>query len=212
MDLLDKDYKKLKIQELPDKSFSLPGVEEVMVLDLDGFFDAIRLGQSQRQVSATACNPRSSRSHTVFSMNAEIELIDGTLIKNRLNLVDLAGSERADKAMTSGDKKAMKETQNINLSLTVLGKVINEIASNAKVLSFRESVLTRILKGSLTGNNKTFLVCTMSRKDINTNETWSSLQFAIRASNVKLKASKNVKLSIEQMEHLITTLEKEFIA
>jgi len=209
MDLLDPTYKKLKIKETKDKNFELVDVECVNVIKLDGFFDAIRLGQSQRQVSATACNPRSSRSHTVFIMNSEIEMKDGSFIKNRLNLVDLAGSERADKANTSGDKKAMKETQNINLSLTVLGKVINEIADKAKVLSFRESVLTRILKSSLLGNSKTFLVCTMSRKEINVNETWSTLQFAVRASNIKLKATLNVKLTVEQLEKIIEKLEIE---
>jgi len=192
--------------------FFFDKITEVECRNLDGFFDAIKLGQSQRQVSATACNARSSRSHTVFMMNAEVELKDGTSIRNKLNLVDLAGSERADKAMTSGDKKAMKETQNINLSLTTLGKVINEIGSHAKVMSFRESELTKILKSSLLGNSKTFLVCTMSRKEINTAETWSSLQFAIRAAAIKLKATKNIKLTVEQMEKLIVRMQKEIKA
>lgn len=192
--------------------FFFTEIKEVQCQTLEGFFDAIKLGQSQRQVASTACNARSSRSHTVFIMNCEMELQDGTSIKNKMNLVDLAGSERADKAMTSGDKKAMKETQNINLSLTILGKVINEIASNSKVLSFRESVLTKVLKSSLMGNSKTFLVCTMSRKKINTPETWSTLQFAIRAAAIKMKASKNVKLTVEQMELLINKLEKEIKA
>jgi len=145
-------------------------------------------------------------------MNAEVELKDGTTISNRLNLVDLAGSERADKSGTSGDKKAMKETQNINLSLTTLGKVINEIAAHAKVMSFRESELTKILKSSLLGNSKTFLVCTMSRKEINTAETWSTLQFAIRAAAIKLKAVRNIKLTVEQLEKLLENLQKEIKA
>lgn len=167
------------------------------------------MGQSQRQVASTSCNARSSRSHTVFMINAVIEFKDGSVVQNKLNLVDLAGSERADKANTSGDKKAMKETQNINLSLTVLGKVINEIGTNAKVISFRESKLTKILKTSLTGNSKTFLVCTMSRKSINTGETLSTLQFAVRAAAIKLKATKMVKLTIDQLESLINKLKKE---
>jgi len=141
-------------------------------------------------------------------INAVIEFKDGSVVQNKLNLVDLAGSERADKANTSGDKKAMK-TQNINLSLTVLGKVINEIGTNAKVISFRESKLTKILKTSLTGNSKTFLVCTMSRKSINTGETLSTLQFAVRAAAIKLKATKMVKLTIDQLESLINKLKKE---
>jgi len=192
--------------------FFFDKINECECNTLEGFFDAIKLGQSQRQVASTGLNARSSRSHTIFMMNAEVELKDGTAIHNRLNLVDLAGSERSDKANASGDKKAMKETQNINLSLTTLGKVINEIAAHSKVMSFRESELTKILKSSLLGNSKTFLVCTMSRKESNTSETWSTLQFAIRAAAIKLKAVRNVQLTVEQMEKLMENLQREIKA
>jgi hypothetical protein len=68
-------------------------------------------------------------------MNAVVELQDGTEIKNKLNLVDLAGSERADKCGSVEDTKLIKETQNINLSLTTLGKVINQIGQGVPLVS-----------------------------------------------------------------------------
>lgn len=145
-------------------------------------------------------------------MNAEIEFKDGTEIKNKLNLVDLAGSERADKCGSAEDSKLLKETQNINLSLTTLGKVINQIGQGVALVSYRESALTKILKSSLMGNSKTTLVCTMSRKVINENESWSTLQFAKRACNIKLKATVVKKLTTEQLEALINKLNQEINA
>ena len=144
-------------------------------------------------------------------INAEIEYKDGTELKNKLNLVDLAESELADKSGTIEDSKQLKETQNINLSLTTLGKIINQIASNVQgaVVSYSESALTKILKSSLSGNSKTTLVCTMSRKEVNEAETWSTLQFAKRARNIKLRATVIKKLSADQLEKLIGRLNIE---
>ena len=60
------------------------------------------------------------------------------------NLVDLAGSERFE---TTGTDKHIKETQNINTSLSAFGKVI--LALTSKTLThvpYRDSKLTRILQ------------------------------------------------------------------
>ena len=56
--------------------------------------------------------------------------IDGTVgtgerCEGSLNLVDLAGSERLNVSFANGaDKERVKETQNINKSLSALGDVI----------------------------------------------------------------------------------------
>jgi kinesin family protein 5 len=47
---------------------------------------------------------------------------DGSKKNAKLNLVDLAGSERIAKTGASG--KVLEEAKKINLSLTVLGRVI----------------------------------------------------------------------------------------
>jgi Kinesin motor domain len=44
-----------------------------------------------------------------------------------LNLVDLAGSERLEKSGAGSDKDRLKETQNINKSLSALGDVIGAL-------------------------------------------------------------------------------------
>jgi hypothetical protein len=77
MDLLDPEYSKLKFSENKD-GFFFKNIKQVDCSSISGFLDAIKLGQSQRQVASTACNARSSRSHTVFMINAELEYKDGT--------------------------------------------------------------------------------------------------------------------------------------
>lgn len=63
--------------------------------------------------------------------------------------MDLAGSEKFSKTGATGDR--LKEGCNINKSLTVLGKVISNLADKAMgkskntVTPYRESSLTRIL-------------------------------------------------------------------
>lgn len=48
-----------------------------------------------------------------------------------LNLVDLAGSERLKESQAEGDR--LRETQNINKSLSHLGKVILDLANKVAV-------------------------------------------------------------------------------
>ena len=93
---------------------------------------------------------------------------DGSKKNAKLNLVDLAGSERIAKTGASG--KVLDEAKKINLSLTVLGRVIQALGEGGNV-PFRESTLTKLLKESLGGNSKTALLCTTSRKDCHLEET-----------------------------------------
>jgi kinesin family protein C1 len=70
-------------------------------------------------------NERSSRSHSVFTLRISgINIHTGESCEGSLNLVDLAGSERLNSSGAAGDKDRLKETQNINKSLSALGDVI----------------------------------------------------------------------------------------
>ena len=85
------------------------------------------MAQKQRAVASTACNERSSRSHSIFQLkivgdnSATSEKTQGIL-----SVVDLAGSERLKESLSSGDR--LVETQNINKSLAQLGNVIAAVA------------------------------------------------------------------------------------
>ena len=77
-------------------------------------------------------------------------------------LVDLAGSERHKETQSNIKETSVSSVtcngllrkalnvlgramQNINLSLTALGKVISSLANGAKHIPFRDSVLTHLL-------------------------------------------------------------------
>jgi len=101
-------------------------------------------------------NERSSRSHSVFSLKVKGDNpLTGESCEGVLNLVDLAGSERLDKAGTADHKDRMKETININKSLSSLQNVIQKLSeksTNDKAhVGYRDSTLTNLLMYSLSG-------------------------------------------------------------
>jgi kinesin family member 5 len=151
-------------------------------------------------------NERSSRSHSILILEQIMSCKDGSERRSKLNLVDLAGSERIGKTGATGS--TLKEAQNINQSLSTLGRVI-EALGKGSLPPFRESQLTRLLKESLGGNSKTTLICTASRHRKHAEETLQSLQFAKRVKLVKNKAVAIVTRSKAEMEKLIVKLEEE---
>lgn len=88
----------------------------------------LRKAANNRSVAATKANERSSRSHSVFILMLKGEnSITGERSEGTLNLVDLAGSERLAQSKATGDR--LKETQNINKSLSSLGDVIGALGN-----------------------------------------------------------------------------------
>ena len=88
--------------------------------------DILKRAASNRSVAATKANERSSRSHSVFILKLIGEnSITGEKSEGTLNLVDLAGSERLSHSGATGER--LKETQNINRSLSCLGDVIGAL-------------------------------------------------------------------------------------
>ncbi len=86
----------------------------------------LRRASGNRSVAATKANDRSSRSHSVFILRLTGEnQTTGERSEGTLNLVDLAGSERLSQSGSTGDR--LKETQNINRSLSCLGDVIGAL-------------------------------------------------------------------------------------
>lgn len=71
--------------------------------------------------------------------------------------------------------------------------VINALASEKTRthIPYRDSKLTSLLRDSLGGNSKTFLIATISRNLLCFQETLSTLNFANRAKMVKVKAQVN---------------------
>ena len=198
----------LRIREFPRLGMCVIGSVERTVTCPDDVFQCLALGTRNRVVSATELNQRSSRSHTLFIVSVEQKLLSGTSKFARINLVDLAGSEKVSKTGASG--QALKEAQNINLSLTTLGRCIKALSSRKdEHIPFRESKLTMILKEALGGNAKTSLICTVSQKSYHLEESKGTLKFAERAKKVQNKAMSNVKRSPEELLAIIDQLKVE---
>lgn len=133
-------------------------------------------GETMRHVASTHLNQVSSRSHSICIIEVIQKYPNDSEKKGVLNLVDLAGSERVSKSHAKG--QALEEAKKINFSLSMLGKVISCLTKNSTHIPYRDSKLTRLLKESLGGNNKTTLLVACSTHQSNLEETLSSLRFA----------------------------------
>ena len=102
------------------------GLTTHLVTDLASIFFLMQRGSEERTTASTYMNDRSSRSHAIFTIaftqNATVGTMESKVSK--INLVDLAGSERT--AMIDSARH-FKESTNINMSLTTLGRVIDAL-------------------------------------------------------------------------------------
>merc|ERR1719160_1813942 len=134
-----------------------------------------------RAVGSTDMNAVSSRSHSVFALYLKGTNVGlGSELNGALHLVDLAGSERLDKSHAVGDR--LKETQNINRSLSSLADVFLAKAENRSHVPFRNSKLTHLMEPCLSGQGKTMMVVNVGPEQTNAHETLCSLRFASQVS------------------------------
>ena len=94
--------------------------------------------------------------------------------------------------------------------------VINSLTSEKQRnhIPYRDSKLTNLLRDSLGGNSKTFIIATISRSMLCFQETLSTLNFANRAKMVKVKAQINeesLSSNIETYKDEIKKLKAEII-
>lgn len=69
-------------------------------------------------------------------------MLNGESTRSKLWLIDLAGSERVAKTEVQGER--LKETQNINRSLSALGDVISALANKSPHIPFRYQLYIHI--------------------------------------------------------------------
>ncbi|XP_025022228.1 kinesin-like protein KIF17 [Python bivittatus] len=187
-DLLGPNTKqKLELKEHPEKGVYVKGLSQHTVHSIMQCERLMETGWKNRAVGYTLMNKDSSRSHSIFTINMEIYVVDERgqdhLRAAKLNLVDLAGSERQSKTGAVGER--LKEATKINLSLSALGNVISALADGrCRHVPYRDSKLTRVLQDSLGGNTKTLMVACLSPADNNYDETLSSLRYAHRAKRI----------------------------
>lgn len=180
------------------------GATETKVSSAQDALLCLTRGMLRRVTGATAMNAESSRSHAIMSVILEQKITKtacdsaGTSDspkaavekkRSKFNFVDLAGSERQKRTGAKG--KRLKEGIDINKGLLVLGNVISALGDpkkGTKFVPFRDSKLTRLLKGSLGGNHKTLMIACVSPSAKNMEESLNCLRYANRAKNIKNKA------------------------
>jgi DNA repair exonuclease SbcCD ATPase subunit len=168
-------------------------------------------GTRNRTTAATLMNLTSSRSHAVFTINLQqtnrsAENVDVTTT-SRFTFVDLAGSERMKKTGAEGERA--REGIKINEGLLALGNVINALADEERHakekkihVPYRQSKLTRLLQDALGGNSQTLFLACVSPADTNASETLSTLHYANRARNIKNAPTKNVDVTVVELQRL----------
>ena len=211
-DLLEPELKDIKIREDPEKGVYLEGVHRIKCTSPAQCKELFHMGEKNRATASTKMNEHSSRSHAILILRIEhsIKMMTKTKVKNvkqatdriitcsDLYLVDLAGSERVKKTGATADR--LKEAKLINQSLLALGNVISALSDPKSThISYRDSKLTRLLQNSLGGNSKTALIVTVSPSTYNTDETISSLFFALRAMKVQNKPTVNKSVDYQAL-------------
>lgn len=125
----------------------------------------------RRETSATGTNATSSRSHAVYQLS--------TATGGTLTIIDLAGNEGNIETQYH-TKEQMKEAAEINSSLMALKTCLVARASGKSHVPFRESVLTRVLRDSLTMKEAaTAVLCCVSPACSHLERTLSTLRSAV---------------------------------
>ncbi|PIN12782.1 Kinesin (KAR3 subfamily) [Handroanthus impetiginosus] len=181
--------KRLEVKQVGEGGHHVPGLVEAHVNNVNEVWEVLRTGSNGRAVGSTNANEHSSRSHCMHCVMVKGEnLLNGECTRSKLWLVDLAGRERIAKTEVQGER--LKETQNINRSLSALGDVISALATRSPHIPFRNSKLTHLLQDSLGGDSKTLMFVQISPNENDLTETLCSLNFASRVRGIELGPAK----------------------
>lgn len=138
-----------------------------------------------------------SRSHSIFTITVYLRETSSKGEKSfrvgKLNLVDLAGSENS--RSSGSEQLRAREAANINRSLLALGRVINSLVETSAHIPYRGSNLTRLLKDSLGGHTKTYIIATVSPEQQTFEEIKSTLDYASHANGICNRPQANILIS-----------------
>lgn len=200
----------LRIRQHPSHGPYVEGLTHVKVRDAEGVLRHLVSGLRERATAGTNMNEHSSRSHAMLQLHitklmADTDEATGSVVTRtrtcKVNMVDLAGSERVSQSGVSGDR--FEEAKNINLSLSTLGRVIQQLSEKQLgknvIPAYRESILTWLLADSLGGNSKTIMLATVSPSAYCYQQSLNTLRFAGVAKRVVNVATVNEDRRFEQL-------------
>ncbi|XP_056020727.1 kinesin-like protein KIF12 isoform X6 [Ostrea edulis] len=213
IDLLNPNQKRyLQVRWSKNKGFY---VENLFVAEcecVDDLMAVLEEGMRNRQTGSHGLNEFSSRSHSMLTLTIDTEQQDPDddnlylTKRGKLTFVDLAGSEKV-KDSESTDQ-TLKESNNINRSLLVLGNCISSLGDAKKRqghIPYRDSKLTKLLADSLGGNGVTLMIACVTPSSHHIHETINTLRYASRAKKIKTKPI----VKMDPREKLILSLKRE---
>jgi len=210
-DLLDSTRKNLSVRETKRAGVWVDKLSEECVTSPAEVYRFIQLGSRSRSIASTKMNSESSRSHVVMTLTIEQRKADGAKVSAKLNLVDLAGSENVKQTGAVG--KTFDEGKKINLSLTILGQCMQRLSSGGGAkgqhVPFRNSKLTHLLKESLGGNTKTFLLIAARSDAEFITDTTSTLRFGQRAKRIKTQVTAKTVVGVGGLTRELSALKKK---
>ncbi|RFU73390.1 centromeric e [Trichoderma arundinaceum] len=216
----------IKLREDSKRGVYATPLKEEIVQSPTQLLRVIARGDQARRTASTQFNARSSRSHAVVQIivesrermpgggasdggNKRSGMVPGGVRVSTLSLIDLAGSEKAAES-----KERRQEGAHINKSLLTLGTVIAKLSEwkdkggdkEGKHLPYRDSKLTRLLQGALSGNSLVSILCTAALGATgsaattanHTIETLNTLKFASRAKNSIVSHAKRAEEALGQ--------------
>jgi hypothetical protein len=199
----------LKLRQQDPTSFYVQGTRTYQPADSAQMDAFVQAGVEKRSVAETQMNHQSSRSHSILTISIRQHLASGTLREGKIRLVDLAGSENLERSGAEG--KHADEAIAINSSLSVLRRVLDALAEKKEHVPFRDSVLTKLLAESLTGNCMTTIITTVSPAKSNAAESKSTLGYGATARKIKTQPVVNdsdEKWKVRELEAEVARLRK----
>ncbi|KAJ8924017.1 hypothetical protein NQ315_006794 [Exocentrus adspersus] len=161
-------------------------------------FQVLQYGTHNLKYAATSVNSHSSRSHCIFTIKLiQSSEIDRGAHVSSFHFCDLAGSERVKRTLNVGDR--LKESNNINTSLLVLGRCIKLVRDaqqlkDKSVIPFRESKLTQLFQNALMGNEDMMMIVNINPSQDAFDESQHVLAFSAIAREVFIEEHpKNLK-------------------
>lgn len=183
------------MNKLPAMDGGIQGVREVELRSAKDVQRLAKTAEDLRATGSTNMNDTSSRSYAVIGLRvSQLRHADESVVSAALSFFDLAGSERVAKSKATGSN--YWEARGIIYSLMCLTRCVyvlsgvkgvngkrvkggGSIPQRRKAISycFRNCMLTRILEGSLVGEDRTSVVVTLSQAPQHSSETCYSLDF-----------------------------------
>lgn len=192
-----KQREKLQLGNFNDRAY-IKNLTMVPVSNGLQAYQILQYGLRNLSYAATRINNHSSRSHCIFT----IKLVQASTSEegynvSYFNFCDLAGSERVKKTLNVGDR--LKESNNINTSLMVLGRCITAVRDSQKskdnrLIPFRESKLTQLFKRALSGLEDISMIVNINPARNMFDESHHVLNFSAIAKDIIIEQPQAVNI------------------